>query len=238
MPRPPLLLTRPETQSRRFAGEFCNRFGPDWPVILSPLTRTRYIDATIDMPNATAVVFASETAVAAFAPLTARRDLLAWCVGGRTAANAAKAGFRTLTGGGTAEALVDEIIATGTTGPVIVPHAAHVSFDIAAKLNSAGIETFSTVTYAQDPVPLSDAANVALQTAGSVLLPLFSPRAVRLFGEAAGHVRARLLVVAISQRVAAEAANLSPHMLVTAAHPDATSMLDALKSVISSIGTA
>ncbi|MFN3526395.1 MAG: uroporphyrinogen-III synthase, partial [Paracoccus sp. (in: a-proteobacteria)] len=62
--RPPLLLTRPEPDSRRFAAMM-----PDWPVVISPILRIVPVphDAAA-LARAEGLVFTSAHAVASAGP--------------------------------------------------------------------------------------------------------------------------------------------------------------------------
>ncbi|MGB3314372.1 MAG: uroporphyrinogen-III synthase, partial [Albidovulum sp.] len=111
--RPTLLLTRPEKQSKGFAGAFRARFGADWPVIHSPLTAIRYLAAGPVPPDTDGIIFTSQNAVSAFLRVTGDRGLKAWCVGMRTAEVARKAGFDVVAGPGGAEDLAQMIIESG-----------------------------------------------------------------------------------------------------------------------------
>lgn len=231
--RPPLLLTRPEAQSQRFARQFRNRVGQDWPVLLSPLARIDFLVSDRPPPDTPEILFTSENAVDAFARLAPGRGARAWCVGSRTAERAAEAGFADVrTGPGDGAGLAAMLRSAGVRGPCLHVRGTHVAADLAGRLAAAGIPVAELLAYAQVPLPLSPAAAAALAAGGPVLLPLFSPRSARLAAEAIGHPRARLLVACMSGAVADAAAPLHPARIVTAAHPGAAAMIDALRALI------
>ncbi|MDW4549105.1 uroporphyrinogen-III synthase [Defluviimonas sp. D31] len=235
--RPILLLTRPEAQSRRFSDAFRDRFGADWPVILSPLTAIRPLDPGPLPDGDRDLVFTSENAVAAFARLAPRRGARAWCVGTRTEEAAREAGFATRIGPGDAEGLARTITASGETARLLWPRPVHAARDVAEMLNSAGIDTVSALVYEQISCPANNAATAALRGTSPVLLPLFSPRSARLAATAFAIAEAPLWIAAMSPAVAEAAAALSPQGLRIARTPDAPAMLDALDALIAAAKT-
>jgi uroporphyrinogen-III synthase len=224
--RPTLLLTRPEAPSWRFLDELRAALGSDWPAVISPLMKTRFIDAAI--PDCAGIVFTSDTAVRAVERMSTDRTALAWCVGPRTEAAARAAGYRTRRGTGTALGLADQIIAASPNGKVFCPTAADRAFDMATTLNNAGIETISASLYAQEACPPTAEVSALLAASGPVILPLFSPRSARLAAEAFDQRSAPILVVAISAEVAAAALALAPLRVVTARTPDSQGMIAAI----------
>lgn len=230
--RPTLLLTRPEAQSLRFAAAFRARFGADWPIVISPLTEI--VELSPDLPKGdwTDVIFTSENAVRAFARLTADRSATAWCVGGRTAAAAQAAGFRTRTGPGDVAGLCRAIVACGTVTRLLYPRPVHAAGDVGENLKSAGIETKSLLLYDQAARPPTVEAVRLMAGAAPVLLPLFSPRSAALAAGAFASGRAPLRVAAISAATASAGAGLAARACVVAARPDAEAMLDALGVLI------
>lgn len=228
--RPTLLLTRPAAQSRRFAAAFRARFGEDWPMLIAPLQQI--VALCPNVPEARELIFTSENAVAplvALAPAAGRR---AWCVGPRTAAAAAQAGFQVVVGAGDGVALAKQIIAARPAGPLLLARGAAQAHDLAKLLNSAGIETLSACVYAQEALPPSAASEALLAGSIPLLVPLFSPRSARLFAEAAAGAPAPLWLAAISEATAQACAEIGAARMQLAAAPDAESMLKALARLI------
>lgn len=243
--RPTLLLTRPEPASRRFAGQARAALGADLPVVIAPLMATRFLEP--ELPAAVSdgapvrLVLTSETGVAAFCRLSARRDMPVWCVGPRSAEAARQAGFAdVLDGGGDAAILARQIAAEGADGPPLIHvRGRDVAGSLAQILGAAGIRLAEIIAYAQDAQPLDDAARSLLAGPAPVLLPLFSPRSARLLSEATGGgPTAPLLVAAISPAVADAASVLRPAALAVATSPDAEGILDALSTLIEAPGAA
>lgn len=226
-PRPPLLLTRPEPQARRFAAEMRARFGADWPVVIAPILRIEPVPA--ELPAADWRVFTSENAVAAHGAGCGP----AYCVGERTAVAARAAGFEVAVTEPDAARLIPRLIALRPAGRGLVLRGRHAAAEIAERLNSAGIETGSAILYDQIACPLTAEAQALLAGNAPVLLPLFSPRSARLVAEAAQGAGAPLWIAPIS--AAARLAFAAPAARAEVAEtPDAPGVLAALGRLIGS----
>lgn len=210
--RPVILLTRPAEDSRRFAALL-----PPWPVVISPILRIVPVahDAR-RLETAGGLVFTSAHAVASAGPGRGRPAI---CVGARTGDVARKAGFDVSTGNGFAESLLP-LIAAAPVG-LIHPHGRH----LARTLPVEGV-----VVYDQLEQPLNDAARAALDTDGTVILPLFSPRSARLVLGAVASARARLWPVAISPAAMAAWGPADRHAI--AATPDMQAMAAAIVGLV------
>lgn len=212
-PRPPLLLTRPLPDSRRFAGSM-----PGWPTVISPILRIVPVPHDgARLAAAPGLVFTSAHAVAAAGPGGGR---LALCVGGRTAQVARAAGFDVTEGQGTADSLLPLIRAAPV--PLIHPQGRH----LARPLPVPGI-----VVYDQQAQPLSKAAAALLARNDPVILPVFSPRSAQLVGQAVRQARAPLWLVAISA-AAREAWTAPAARQAVAATPSAQGMRQAIRQIV------
>lgn len=227
---PVLLLTRPEPASRRFLQELEKAAGSDLAAVISPLMQTRFFDA--GLPDAAEIVFTSEMAVFAVARLTASRSARAWCVGGRTEAAARAAGFRTVTGPGTAAGLAAALAKCRPGRQVFCPRARQQSFDMAAALKLAGIDTISVTVYEQVPDRPTAEALASLNRSAPVLLPLFSRRSAHLACAAFPDHRAPLLIAALSDQVAAAAECLNPARIAVAKTPASAAMVDVVLKLL------
>ncbi|WP_299841086.1 uroporphyrinogen-III synthase [uncultured Paracoccus sp.] len=216
-PRPTVLLTRPEADSRRFAGGL----PPGLPVVISPILRIVPVahDAA-RLASAPGLVFTSAHAVATAGPGQGR---LALCVGPRTAALARAAGFQVQEGAtGEAGGLLPLIAASPV--PLIHPQGRH----LARELPVEGM-----VVYDQWSQPLSDAAQGLLADAAPVILPLFSPRSARLLSDAVENsVKAPILLAAISESARAGWGHPAERSRI-AARPDADGVIKAIRSLLS-----
>jgi uroporphyrinogen-III synthase len=231
-PAPLVILTRPAGQGAEFAAQVARVFGAD-RVIVSPLMVTQYLPIVPRPAGFSALVLTSPAAVEAI-----RRDpqllpALAYCVGARTAAEARALGLIAQSADGTAEDLLRLVTRAHDRGRVLYLHGQDIRVDLAAALNSAGIETVSALAYRQVPAPLSDSARAALAGDEPLLLPVFSPRSAQiLLAEIAGiHVRAPLHFVAISPAAAAPLRQNPACGLTIASTPDAAGVLDAMQRV-------
>ncbi|MCY1126463.1 uroporphyrinogen-III synthase [Frigidibacter sp. RF13] len=231
-PRPTLLLTRPEAASHRFANAFRARFGADWPVVIAPLMRLRHLSPQIDLTGIDGLIFTSEAAVDAFCRISSDRSLPAWCVGKRTAEEAAGRGINAQHAGGDAKALAAILRERQGGRRLLWPHGQDRAVDLPELLNPAGIETISVETYVQEALPLTAEARALLAADQPVLLPLFSPRSARLFLSATRARTAPLWIAALSPAVAAELGELSRAMIRVAARPDGESLLDCLAATL------
>lgn len=231
------LLTRPRAQGARFAAELRAAF-PGARITASPLMAPVFLAPDLPDGDITALVLTSETAVQAIrrfpAHLRAALPRLAYCVGDRTARAARAAGFRAVSADGDAADLVGLILQQRPTGQLLYLHGAERRGNVAERLNSAGIDTTSRLIYDQHPQPLTPAARRLLAGAAPVIAPIFSPRSADLLAAAAppSARRAPLWIAALSPAVAQAAAALAPARLANARHPDVTSMLTALSSLL------
>ncbi len=200
--------------------------------MISPLTAIVELSPDLPAGDWPDVIFTSENAVRAFERLSAGRTATAWCVGVRTAAAAAAAGFRTRTGPGDVSGLFGAIVADGTVARLLYPRPVHAAGNLEKRLNSAGIETKSILTYDQKSRPPTPEALGLMAGAAPVLLPLFSPRSAALAAGAFATDRAPLWVAAISDATATAAAALVARRCVVAVRPNAEAMLDAIGELI------
>lgn len=192
----------------------------------------------MDLTGCTAVIFTSANAVTGFCRLSPRRDLVALCVGARTAEVARRAGFAASEGPGDAEGLARQIVNNGGHRRLVYPHGAEIAFDMEGHLVEAGIDLVSTVVYDQVSCAADDRLLAALRAGAPLLLPLFSPASARRVAEVMADARAPLLVAAMSERVAKAALALDPAAMRIAARPDAPAMLAALGALIAASGSA
>ena len=230
--RPTLLLTRPQAQSLRFATDFAARFGKDWPIVISPLTKLKFHDTPVDTKNIEHIIFTSQNAVEALIRLSPDRSQMAWCVGEKTGQIVQKAGFATTLGFGSASGLADRIISAGSVRRVLYPRAEDIAYDMKKRLKAAGIETVETIVYGQEPCSTTPEAIRLLNGAVPVLLPLFSRRAAEIFLQNFPRPRAPIFLAAISPAVATAAAAIALENCVIAQTPDSDHMIKALGELL------
>ncbi|MFC3085870.1 uroporphyrinogen-III synthase [Tabrizicola soli] len=228
----PVLLTRPEEQSRSFAAALRGRYGDRVRPVLSPLMRP--VNLSPDLPPGpfAAVIFTSLQGVTAALPYRAALPRLTWCVGGRTAQEARSAGFQTRAAEGDAESLIAAILANPPPGRLLHLRGAESRGNVAPRLTVAGVPAEATVIYRQEAQPLAPAAAELLRKPGVVIVPLFSPRSAALFRAALPPDHAASLgLVAMSRNVADELLGLRGRVVV-ARRPDAEAMLQGLDELI------
>lgn len=219
---PLILLTRPAAAAEAFAKQLAG-MGAD--VVISPVQAIEQVP--FDEPREYAgAIFTSRNGVA----VVAGRDLQCWCVGDATQKDAENRGWQARSADGDAEALFRRILADRPKGPLIHFRGAFARGNLAERLTAEGIETREIVVYQQVSNALSEDAKAALNRENPVILPLFSPRSAAQVVQQ-GPFTAPLIVVAMSDAVASEAAALDPARLIVADLPDAASMVAAIKQV-------
>lgn len=235
----PVLLTRPEAQSVRLGTALAARFGSEIRLVLTPLMRMVPLTPKVPDVAFSAIVFTSEAGVEAAGILRAANHGwpgLAFCVGTRTAEAARKAGFKSVSADGDAEALIALLVGRKVRGPLLYLHGRETRGGVAERLNSAGIETVARVVYQQDPQPLSPEAITVLQGQRPVIIPILSPRSAKLLSDALPKDRtAPVFVAAISQAVADAASTLSPLAVCMAARPDQAAVIDAVQVLLTKL---
>lgn len=229
---PTLLLTRPEAQATAFAADFAMRFGPDVPVIISPILRIVPVATRLSLDGVTGLIFTSGRAVARFAQLSDNRALPAYCVGERTAALARKAGLTARVAGTDAQAALDFLRAEPPGGRLLHLRGRHSRGDIAAELRAADQPCDEVIVYDQQEQQLDRAAQALLAGRTPVLLPLFSPRSAAIVSGQIHQAAAPVAVAAISRATMAAWTGPVPALTRIAAHPNASAMLDALEELI------
>ncbi|MEO6299233.1 MAG: uroporphyrinogen-III synthase [Paracoccaceae bacterium] len=232
---PTTLLTRPAPQSAHFAALLRARF-PGIRVVISPLIAPSFVQLILPDRPWTALIFTSETAVISAQRIAADGQplpQLAFCVGDHTAEVASAAGFDAKSASGDATALISLILSQNHKGPLLHLRGRESRGDIANALGSAGIETFEAISYHQQSQSLSPEAVASLR-ADAPIIPLFSPRTAEIFARECSRIQltAPLMIIAISAAVAASAPPST--CIVTATHPDAEAMLDAIAGVMMS----
>lgn len=202
--RPDVLNLRPQPQATRFHAVLRARYGQDLRIYDSPLLAPRFLMPTLPEGRFGAVIFTSETGVAASKGLGQDVPRLAFCVGGRTAQVAQAAGFETITAEGDAVSLLAILQQHTDKAPFLHLHGREVTGDISGDLRRLGLPATGVVVYAQEAQPLTPEVCQRLAQGGPLLVPLFSPRSARLFRAALEGIALaeNLQVLALSPAVA------------------------------------
>lgn len=154
--------------------------------LVAPLLETADLAgaaAALDsLPPSAVLAFTSANGVRAFARLTPRRDLKAWCVGTATAGAARVAGFVDLVaGGGDVEALARVILESPAAAEIVHASALEPAGDLVGRLAAAGRPARRIAVYAARearpaPARLQDAL-------GAETILVHSPRAARILAD-------------------------------------------------------
>lgn len=232
---PAILLTRPEAQSARLAESLRARH-PGLTIVISPLLVPRFLRPEIPA-GAQTLILTSETGAQAARQIAALQGGLpkqAFCVGDRTAQVAREAGFEATSAEGDAQALLALIQAQNPTPPLLHLHGRETRGDLAKRLNSAGIETFSVLAYEQNLQPLTPEAVALLQGSAPVIAPIFSPRSGHALAVEYRRISgtAPLFPIAISP---AAAGAFQGHDVTISTRPDGEAMLVAISSRLASL---
>lgn len=209
-----------------------NELGLDQQIIQSPLLKIEMLPIATELTQYRGLIFTSENSVSAFAQSQSRRDLPAYCVGGRTAKAAIEAGLEAHSANGSADDLVAMVQAADVAGPLLHIRGEHSRGEIADRISA---QVDEVVAYRQIALSLNDTARIALAGNREVILPLFSPRSAQIFFEQATSVTARLQMIVISKAVKGVilGSNLPEFVdIIVADTPDAAAMLQAIKRCI------
>jgi uroporphyrinogen-III synthase len=231
MPRQSFLLTRPAAASERFAALLRESFGPELPIVISPLMAPVFLHPALPAGRFGALILTSETGVEAARRISAEGVDLpaqAFCVGDRTTRMAQEAGFAAISAKGDADALIRLIGQDAKAGRMLHLRGADTRGDIVQRLESMGISAQEAVVYSQQSLALTLEATKLLAGEQPVILPLFSPRSADLM-VTAGPFDAPLWIAALSPAVAERAAVLHPDRLTVATQPEAAALVQAIE---------
>lgn len=150
-----LLVTRPEPDALKLKGRLESR---GYKAVVEPLLEASFADAEpIDLDGVTTLIATSRNGLRALRQaglVDVARDLTVFAVGGATAEEARRMGFRTVVKGpGTATALVPMIASTLDPTEEMLLHLAgeRLAVDIAAELSQLGFHVRQARVYAMLP---------------------------------------------------------------------------------------
>jgi len=215
-----LVLTRPQADSERFLAAVEAEFGPVKAVI-SPVIEV--VSLAAEIPTYDEVILTSANGVAEAARLGVKAGTPAWCVGQRTAKLAREAGLEPISADGNADDLVD-LILSQSAGTLCHIRGVHTRGQVAARLIAQGRVCKEVIAYDQRDIPPTQAALDVLAGTDPIVLPLFSPRSALLIPAVE---QAPVHVIAMSQAVAAEVADLGADTVTVAESPNFEAMLAA-----------
>jgi uroporphyrinogen-III synthase len=195
-----VLITRPKAQAKAFAAALEAAYGGPVHTVISPLLEIVPLAVTGSYQNVEHVILTSVHGVAAAARLGFPKGIPAWCVGAQTANAAADIGFEVHNADGASRELVAMIVAAAPKGQMVHVRGEYVAGAVVERLRSSGIVCDVVVAYDQRVCPATSAARDLLRGQHPVIVPLFSPRTARLFGDIADF-NAPLHLIAISEAV-------------------------------------
>ena len=222
-----MILTRPEGANERFATALSEQVRSRVTIIESPLITITPVPYD-DHPAPEAAIFTSANGVR-FAPNGNGRP--AFCVGEATQDAAKTRGWAAQALGSDAGSLVTRLMALKPAGTIRHYRGEHTRGEVEDRLRRSGLSVDAQTVYDQRETALSDAAQGALSGQGPVIVPLFSPRTARIFA-AQRRGSAPIWVAAMSDAVAAEASELAPDRMITAAEPTLLAMAQAVEKLI------
>lgn len=229
-----LLVTRPREQGARLAGELRAQ---GHEALLCPLLEPVFEGELPSLEGVGALVFTSQTGVAAFTALTEQRGLPVFCVGGATQAAALAAGFRRVT---SAEGDAGDLLAllrrkgAAQAAPLLHLSGAEQALDLGGALAAEGIRLERAILYRMEPArQLPEDVRTALDAGELDAVLFFSPRTASVFvclceREGLSERCRTLEALCLSPAVAEAAASLPWRRLRTAERPNRQSLMDLL----------
>ena len=222
---PYILLTRPCDQARSFAEALTLRGVAVQNIVIDPILKIEAVAAPFDFAPIQGLLITSANAVAHLPADLVGSNLPAYCVGEATTRAAIKRGLTARHMAATAQGLCAAVGRENPTGPLLYLRGAHTTLDIARHFQGTRINLQNLVTYQQIEQTLKHETYQMLQSAGRVILPIFSPRSARLLCgldlDWTGHI-----AVAISQAVSEPCRMAGFGEVIVSPKPDTVSMLD------------
>jgi uroporphyrinogen-III synthase len=226
-----ILVTRSEPENRATAQRL---LALGHQPLLEPAFTLDFLD--VGLPPYDALAFTSVNGVRAFARLTSRRDVAAFCVGGRTAAEARQAGFASVASAeGDVAALVD-LIAANLEDRARLLHVGNSESrgDLAGELGRLGHAAEFRALFVARAID-SPGPELARHLSGEPRFEaalIHSPRAASILAGFVQSARAPapISIAAISSAAAAPAASFAAR-LACAASPTEEALLETLLTI-------
>jgi uroporphyrinogen-III synthase len=194
--------------------------------IVAPVLQARPIaDAAIDLTEADALAFTSGQGLRAFAALSPRRDLPAFCVGEATARLASSLGFeQVFSADGDVAALADMIAASEPLLRLVVsPGAREPVADLPALLTARGVAGRAVAVYETTP------AFLPAPPVGVDAVMIHSAKAAGLAARLIGDGARAMTALVISEAAARSLRQLPFRRIAVAATPNEDSLLDLIR---------
>jgi len=184
----PVILTRPLADAQCLA-EQIRQTDPTLDVHLAPLIAVQPVPHCIDtIANCAGLILTSANAVRSLDPAAAVVGMTAWCVGPRTGAAGRQRGLDVRVAGGSANDLIELLLADRPVGELLYIRGTHIAAPLADRLKESGIRIRDIITYDQPEVPLPSAIRTMMDER-SCLVSLHSARTARIFVRQASHLQ-------------------------------------------------
>ena len=230
-----VLLTRPRPDSERIAAKL-EALGIE--TLIWPLSKIVGLSDKVDLPgDVEGVLFTSANAVRAFAEICPRRDLPAFCVGGRTAQTAQDAGFTDLCNANGHAADLRDLVAGSHIRHLFYPRGRETAVDLAADLRALGKMVSEAMLYGSDPAgPPESSVQRALQNGKIRALTVWSQHNAQILAE---HLRdhrdwkiSDTDVISISESAAVPLLESGFRRILVAARPNAAAMIASISAAL------
>ncbi len=198
-------------------------------MVISPVLEVRFRPIAVNPRDYDGLIFTSENGVRAVAASSDLQGLRGYAVGAHTAEVGAEFGLRLKPSAGSAEDLVDMIMAERPSGRWLHPRGVHSRGNVAERLKEVGIETDSVIAYEQIECPPSPKANALLAKPGMVILPVFSPRTAAILGQMCQGALASLVLIGMSPAVLTAWTGPNPTRRIALSEPTSAAMLEEIQ---------
>ena len=228
MPKPLLLLTRPRGGNDRFVAALDPELRDKVQVVMAPLLDIVAIEPFPDCGHCDAAIFTSGNGVA-LAPEGSARP--AYCVGRRTADEAARKKWQVVHVAATAEELVQALAGTSPSGRVLHFAGQHRRGEVVERLQALGTDVAACILYDQHERRLSNEAKALIENAHKIIAPIFSPRTAEIFATQVP-CRNRIVAVALSPAVASPLSGCGLAHIHICDRPDANQMSEDIENLL------
>jgi uroporphyrinogen-III synthase len=232
-----LLLSRPEPAARRFAARVDATLGRFGRVIVAPVIRIARLPVSLRPDLGRVLVFTSANAIAAL-PRSAFANRSTWCVGQATALAASDAGARIEGVAQDVDGLTRMLLDARPEGRILHAAGRHRRGALVQRLRQGGLDAQEIEVYDQVATSLTPEARQAIAERTEIVAPLFSPRSAGLLSTEAAGRTARIHAVAISPAALLEWQQHAGEQALSAALPDAQSMIATMGRLFDAAGFA
>lgn len=198
-------------------------------IVISPLLEIAATNAPMDLIPGEGVIITSANALK-FLPFPPQGQT-AYCVGDTTTKLAQDVGLAAQCLGAKVDVLIADLEQKPPNRPLCYIRGECIFRDLTGQLRHAGWQVRDHIAYTQAARRLSQDARDVLSGGTGVVLPLFSARTARLLGQEDQDWNQHV-AMAISENVGDVCRELGFGTIVVAKHPELTSVLDSLSSLM------